>query len=169
MVIQLSKYWPTEKDLLLVHEAVQDHCATYDGAPMAFSGERSKGGAANAVTAPLASFGGEDLYPTLNDKVGILAYSINANHTFRDGNKRTSLATICIILRKNGYRLDVKPNDLPEFIIQVAATTSSMNYEYVANWLHAHMVKSSMDDRPIKEIVADYSDDLAYLVDFDRL
>ena len=34
------------------------------------------------------SFGGNDLYPTLEDKASALLYVIVKNHSFTDGNKR---------------------------------------------------------------------------------
>lgn len=42
-------------------------------------------------------------YPTFLDKIAHLLYSINKNHAFIDGNKRSSLALSAYFLQLNGY------------------------------------------------------------------
>ncbi len=42
-------------------------------------------------------------YPTFLDKIAHLLYSINKNHAFTDGNKRSSLALSAYLLQLNGY------------------------------------------------------------------
>ena len=42
------------------------------------------------------SFGGEDVYPTLEEKAANLLYFVTKNHSFSDGNKRIA-ATIFYI------------------------------------------------------------------------
>ena len=42
-------------------------------------------------------------YPEFEDKVCHLFYSINKNHTFNDGNKRTSIALSAYFLELNGF------------------------------------------------------------------
>lgn len=42
-------------------------------------------------------------YPNFLDKASYLAYSINKNHAFMDGNKRSSIAISEMFLYKNGY------------------------------------------------------------------
>lgn len=41
-------------------------------------------------------------YPDLEDKVAYLFYAINKNHTFNDGNKRSSIALSAYFLEING-------------------------------------------------------------------
>lgn len=41
-------------------------------------------------------------YPNLEDKVSYLFYSINKNHAFNDGNKRSSIALSAYFLEING-------------------------------------------------------------------
>ena len=41
-------------------------------------------------------------YPNLEDKVSYLFYSINKNHSFNDGNKRSSIALSAYFLEING-------------------------------------------------------------------
>ena len=45
----------------------------------------------SAVAQPRASFGGEDLYPSVVEKAAALGFSLVMGHPFVDGNKRTGL------------------------------------------------------------------------------
>ena len=47
------------------------------------------------------SFGGSDLYPTLEDKASALLYFIVKNHSFIDGNKRIGATIFLYFLEKN--------------------------------------------------------------------
>ncbi|MBQ8118557.1 MAG: virulence protein RhuM/Fic/DOC family protein [Lachnospiraceae bacterium] len=48
------------------------------------------------------SFGGQELYPTLEEKAAHLLYFITKNHSFFDGNKRIAAAMFLYFLDKNG-------------------------------------------------------------------
>ena len=48
------------------------------------------------------SFGGEDVYPTLEDKEAHLLYFVTKNHSFLDGNKRIAATMFLYFLDKNG-------------------------------------------------------------------
>lgn len=45
----------------------------------------------------------DDYYPEFLDKITHLCFSINKNHAFNDGNKRTSIALSAFFLIVNGY------------------------------------------------------------------
>ena len=48
------------------------------------------------------SFGGQDIYPTLEEKAANLLYFIVKNHSFSDGNKRIAAAMFLYFLDRNG-------------------------------------------------------------------
>ena len=48
------------------------------------------------------SFGGEDLYPTMEEKAAHLLYFITKNHSFHDGNKRIAATIFLYFLDRNG-------------------------------------------------------------------
>ncbi len=50
----------------------------------------------------ISSFGGEDLYPTLEEKAAHLLYFITKNHSFHDGNKRIAATIFLYFLDRNG-------------------------------------------------------------------
>lgn len=71
---------------------------------------------------------GEELYPTLTDKVAHIGYSIIKNHVFSDGNKRTGTMIMLITLEMNGKLLNDKlVNQLEPFITRLAAGTKSLD------------------------------------------
>ena len=55
-----------------------------------------------SIGAVYQSFGGEDLYPSLEEKAANLLYFITKNHSFSDGNKRIAATIFLYFLDKNG-------------------------------------------------------------------
>lgn len=55
------------------------------------------------LESPLNHVQNDDYYPTLEEKLTYLVYSINKNHAFNDGNKRSSIALGAYFLELNGY------------------------------------------------------------------
>ncbi|MBE5064392.1 virulence RhuM family protein [Lachnospiraceae bacterium DSM 108991] len=55
-----------------------------------------------SIGAVYQSFGGEDLYPTLEEKAANLLYFVTKNHSFSDGNKRIAATIFLCFLDKNG-------------------------------------------------------------------
>ena len=54
------------------------------------------------------TFGGEELYPSVEEKAAMLLYLVTKNHSFSDGNKRIAATLFLWFLNKNGilYRPD---------------------------------------------------------------
>ena len=55
-----------------------------------------------SIAAIYQSFGGEELYPSLEEKAASLLYFVTKNHSFSDGNKRIAAAIFLYFLDKNG-------------------------------------------------------------------
>ena len=55
-----------------------------------------------SIGAIYQSFGGEDLYPSLEEKAANLLYFVTKNHSFSDGNKRIAATIFLYFLDKNG-------------------------------------------------------------------
>ena len=72
-----------------------------------FGLEKDKG-FASALGAIYQTFGGEELYPSIEEKAANLLYFIVKNHAFIDGNKRIGAALFVAFLAANGvlYRAD---------------------------------------------------------------
>lgn len=74
------------------------------------------------------TFGGKDLYPTVQEKAACLLYFVAKNHSFVDGNKRIAAALfICfldrnkILLREGGSKR-IENNALVALTLMIAAS-----------------------------------------------
>ncbi len=47
-------------------------------------------------------------YPTIEEKITHLFFSVNKNHSFNDGNKRSSIALSAYFMEINGYGFEVR-------------------------------------------------------------
>ena len=61
----------------------------------------------SAVNRPITNISGLDMYPSTQEKAGVLCYSITKNHPFLDGNKRTGLHSALTFLELNGYEVSI--------------------------------------------------------------
>jgi prophage maintenance system killer protein len=71
-------------------------------------GREKDGSLKSAMAAVVQTFGGKDVYPSLEEKAANLLYLLVKNHPFVDGNKRVAAALFIWFLEKNGllYRRD---------------------------------------------------------------
>ncbi len=88
----------TEDDLLYIHSRILDCTQGIDGV-------RERGMLLSTLNVPLQTFGGQDPYPTLNEKFARLPYSLTLNHPFYDGNKRIGAFALSRGLKINGISL----------------------------------------------------------------
>ncbi len=75
---------------------------------------------------PFATFGGEELYPTLLDKAVLLFYLVIKNHPFENGNKRMAVMLMLFFLFKNGKFSTVTPDALYDLALIVAKSDASI-------------------------------------------
>lgn len=125
------KYLTTEDVLLLHHLSIEKSGGSH--------GLRDAGLLDAAVHRPQATFGGEDLYPTIFDKAGALCHSLIKNHAFVDGNKRTSLLSSMTFLELNGYVFTCSQDELVEFGLKI--DNENVAPEAIAPWLKTHCTK----------------------------
>ena len=59
----------------------------------------------SALETPFQSFGGEELYPTIQAKAARLGYRLIKNHCMIDGNKRIGTHVMLVFLALNGIEL----------------------------------------------------------------
>ena len=52
------------------------------------------------------TFGGVDLYPSVEEKAAMLLYLVTKNHSFSDGNKRIAAALFLWFMNNNGILYD---------------------------------------------------------------
>jgi death-on-curing protein len=99
---------------------------------------RDLGALESALAQPRASFGDQDLYPTLAEKASALGFSLIRNHPFVDGNKRIGHAALEVFLVLNGFELAAEIDDAEQMILGVAAGT--IGREQFTAWIDAHLV-----------------------------
>ena len=82
---------------------------------------RDLGALESATAQPRASFGGNDLYPSLEEKAAALAFSLIQNHPFVDGNKRAGHAALETFLVLNEKELNADADESERIILAVAS------------------------------------------------
>ena len=92
----------------------------------------------SALENPFQSFGGEELYPTLQAKAARLGYGLIKNHCMIDGNKRIGTHAMLVFLAINGIELDYTQKELYETILAIA--DGSLEYEDLLKWILEHQV-----------------------------
>jgi death on curing protein len=95
----------------------------------------------SATGRPQASFDGEDLYPSIFHKTAALMDSLVRNHAFVDGNKRTAITSAGMFLRMNGYRLEVKNEEMVRFVM--ACAQSRLAFDEVTEWFKRWTVREN--------------------------
>lgn len=81
----------------------------------------------------MATFGGEDLYPTVADKAGALGFALVQGHAFIDGNKRIGHAAMEVFLMLNDLEVISSVDEQERTILAVAS--GEMSREAFTEWL----------------------------------
>jgi death on curing protein len=111
-----------------------DLVATSGGA----TGVRDLGRVQAALAQPMATFGGEDLYPALADKAAALGFALVQGHAFIDGNKRIGHAAMEVFLMLNGHELVESVDEQERAIVAVASGKVSREFtEWVTQRMRA--------------------------------
>lgn len=87
----------------------------------------------SAIERPKATFGGEDLYPTVFEKAAALLHSLILNHPFIDGNKRTAYVSTARFLQINGYELKTDKDSLIKYLLEIEKNKSLI--KNVSQWI----------------------------------
>ena len=90
----------------------------------------------SALVGIFQTFGGEELYPTKEEKGARLGYTLISNHAFVDGNKRIGMYVMLTFLEVNGIHMDCTNEDVVEAGLGVAS--GEMNYEELLVWVKTH-------------------------------
>lgn len=117
------------KDILLLHNMAID-------ATGGSHGLRDLGLLESAAGRMVASYDGEDLYPTLFLKAGALLHSLLMNHPFVDGNKRTAMYSGMTFIELNEYKMTAKQDEIVNFALKIEK--DKLDVERIASWLKEH-------------------------------
>ncbi len=90
----------------------------------------------SALAGVFATFGGEEFYPTKEEKGARLGYSLISNHAFVDGNKRIGMYVMLTFLEVNGVRLECTNEEIVR--VGLAVASGEMSYEQLLGWVVEH-------------------------------
>lgn len=108
--------------------------ATYEGAMKVLAELREKFGGSglfanekddsfkSSIGQIYQTFGGQDLYPTVEEKAAMLLYLVTKNHSFSDGNKRIAATLFLWFMNENGILYDDMHNKRIDDAALVALT-----------------------------------------------
>lgn len=123
-MITLSK-----EQVLVLHERLIE--ATGGSA-----GIRDEGMLDSALSNPFQSFGGEELYPSIQAKAAQLCFGLVKNHSMVDGNKRLGTHVMLVFLALNGYELSYSQQELSHTILALAS--GKIGAEEILQWIIKH-------------------------------
>ena len=120
-MIKLSK-----EKVLLLHQLIAQE--TGGGV-----GVRDDGLLESALNNAYATFGGEELYKTKEEKAASLGFSLISNHAFVDGNKRIGVYVMLTFLEAEGIKINCTNEDVVDLGLSVAA--GDMKYDEILAWI----------------------------------
>ena len=101
-------------------------------------GIRDNGLLESALNKAFQTFGGEDLYPQLLDKVSTITYSIINNHPMIDGNKRLGVMVMWMLLKMNNISIRYKQAEFIELGLGIAQ--DQFKAHDIKQWIEEHII-----------------------------
>ena len=101
-------------------------------------GVRDEGLLDSAIENAFTTFGGEELYPSKEEKAASLAYSLISNHAFVDGNKRIGVYVMLSFLELNGIRIEASDDDVIK--LGLGTADGSMKRDEILAWIMEHEI-----------------------------
>ena len=121
----------TKEQILLLHTQLIETTGGSDGI-------RDMGLLESALESPFQSYGGEELYPSIQAKAARLCYGLVKNHAMIDGNKRLGCHAMLVFLALNGYEMEYTQEELSDLILDVAADRKQCGD--ILQWLLMHQI-----------------------------
>lgn len=119
----------SKRQVLLLHQQLIE-------ATGGLAGLRDEGALEAALAAPLQTFDGMDIYPSLQKKAARLGFGLIKNHPFADGNKRVGAHAMLLFLAVNGIALRFAQEELVDIILAVAS--GGCDESGLLHWLVEH-------------------------------
>ncbi len=121
----------TKEQILILHSQLIEATGGCDGI-------RDEGLLDSAIKTPFQSFGGKELYSSIQSKAARLCYGLVKNHAMIDGNKRIGAHAMLVFLAVNGYELKYTQKELSDLILDVA--DNKRNFEDIIEWVLEHQI-----------------------------
>ena len=117
-------------DIIFLH----DHLVIANGGSF---GIRDYGLLESALRGCYQSFSGIELYPSPAEKAAWLAFSLCKNHPFVDGNKRTAVSSMVILLQTMSLHLRYNQQDLITLALDI--DSNRITYEEIVTWIQTRL------------------------------
>ena len=101
-------------------------------------GVRDLGLLDSALNSSYQTFGGVELYPTIEEKGARLGFNLVSNHAFVDGNKRIGLLIMLTFFAINNVNLKYSDDDL--VFIGLSLADGKLSYDELLSWIKEHKV-----------------------------
>lgn len=99
-------------------------------------GIRDEGMLDLALNNPFQSFGGKELYPSIQAKAARLCFGLVRNHAMLDGNKRLGTHVMLVFLALNGCELSYSQKELSDVILALAS--GNIGEKEILQWIIEH-------------------------------
>ncbi len=99
-------------------------------------GIRDEGMLDMALNNPFQTFGGKELYPSIQAKAARLCFGLVKNHAMLDGNKRLGTHVMLVFLALNGYELSYSQKELSDVILALAS--GDIGEREILQWIIEH-------------------------------
>ena len=121
----------TAKNVTALHQML---IAETGGSPSV----RDAGLLESAIRSVWQTFGGVELYPTVEEKGARLGFSLVSNHAFVDGNKRIGMLVMLTFLELNGAPIEPSVEELTRMGLSLAA--GDTDYDTLLAWVRDNCV-----------------------------
>lgn len=129
-----------------------------DADPIDPPGVRDSTLLASAVFRQHTALGEQSKYPTVEMAAAALFHSIVHDHPFFNGNKRTALVSMVVLLDENAIMPECAEDELFQLVLRLAQhklvplgkDLADREVVHVAEWLHARCRNVEKGDRPIQ-------------------
>lgn len=118
-----------DEQILILHSELVKSTGGTDGI-------RGKGLFESAINSPFQSFGGCDVYPSIEQKAAGLAYGLVSNHAFIEGNKRISAHLMLVFLALNGIEFNCTEREL--YSVFMGLADSDIKFDNLVSWIRKH-------------------------------
>ena len=87
----------------------------------------------SALESAFQTFGGNELYPSKEEKGARIGYALISNHAFVDGNKRIGMFVMMTFLEVNGIKIEPTVDDVAR--VGLAVASGEMKHEDLLEWI----------------------------------
>ena len=75
----------------------------------------------------------------IHQKAAALVHAVVSNHGFADGNKRTALYLVELLVQRSGYSLEEEDTEVVEMLVAVAR--GDLGYDDLSSWFRTRLVR----------------------------